>query len=56
MRFELKCHTGDGHPDDDERFEEPFPKLVKHLEEQFVRSGKLQKAIREGLKEVADAG
>ncbi len=42
-------------PDDDEPFEDRFPKLVKQLEEQFARSAKLEKAIRAGLKEVGDA-
>lgn len=42
-------------PDDDEPFEERFPKLMMQLEEQFARSAKLEKAIRVGLKEVADA-
>lgn len=41
-------------PDDDEPFEDRFPKLVQQLEEQFARSAKLEKAIRAALKEVAD--
>lgn len=41
-------------PDDDEPFEERFPKLVQQLEEQFDHSAKLEKVIRAALKEVAD--
>ena len=40
--------------DDDEPFEDRFPALVQELEEQFTKSKKLEKAIRAGLKEVAD--
>ncbi|MBI2528710.1 MAG: SAM-dependent DNA methyltransferase [Candidatus Rokubacteria bacterium] len=39
-------------PDDDEPFEEKFPRLVKQLEEQFARSGELEAAIRAQLQEV----
>ncbi len=40
--------------DEDEPFEERFPKLVAQLEAQFAKSRQLEKAIRAGLKEVAD--
>jgi type I restriction enzyme M protein len=36
-------------PDDDEPFEEKFPRLVKQLEEQFARSSQLETAIRTSI-------
>ncbi len=41
-------------PDDDEPFEEKFPRLVKNLEEQFETSATLEQAIRQGLAEVSN--
>jgi type I restriction enzyme M protein len=41
--------------DDEVPFEERFPTLVQQLEAQFAQSDILTKAIRAGLKEVADA-
>ena len=41
-------------PDDDEPFEEKFPRLVKQLEEQFSRSAELEQAIRASLASLID--
>ncbi len=41
--------------DDGEPFEDRFPKLVAKLEQQFEKSRELETAIREGMREVADA-
>ncbi len=39
-------------PDDDEPFEEKFPRLVKQLEEQFARSNEVEAMIRGRLREL----
>ena len=39
-------------PDDDEPFEEKFPRLVKQLEEEFARSTELEAAIRASLRDL----
>lgn len=41
--------------DDDEPFEERFPKMVEQIERHFAESRKLETAIRAGLKEILDA-
>jgi type I restriction enzyme M protein len=43
-------------PDDEEPFEEKFPRLVKQLEEQFVQSAKLQVLIRDLLSRTSNEG
>jgi type I restriction enzyme M protein len=40
--------------DDEEPFEEKFPRLVKQLEEQFSRSAELEQAIRANLTSLTD--
>jgi type I restriction enzyme M protein len=42
-------------PDDDEPFEERFPKLVAELDGQFAESRQLERRIRAGLREVTAA-
>jgi type I restriction enzyme M protein len=41
-------------PDDDEPFEEKFPRLLKEIEEQFARAAEATEAIRAIVRKIAD--